>query len=143
MISTNCYLKNGHHFNEFKLYIPKVLETCWFLMNYKVIRLKIYLHQIYLIKFIILLDISERDLIYTETLMRRGIENYENKEIIILGKKMINTYLNLCKWLSFSESTKHLSTNFFLSYRFLLKHWFGKTQQGHSNHLVTLIISKR
>ncbi|XP_044743658.1 spermine synthase isoform X1 [Chrysoperla carnea] len=30
-------------------------------------------------------NISERDLIYTETLMRRGIENYENKEIIILG----------------------------------------------------------
>lgn len=28
---------------------------------------------------------SESDLIYTETLMQRGVENYENKEIIILG----------------------------------------------------------
>lgn len=28
---------------------------------------------------------SESDLIYTETLMQRGRENYEDKEIIILG----------------------------------------------------------
>ncbi|EEB20051.1 Spermine synthase, putative [Pediculus humanus corporis] len=38
---------------------------------------------------ILLLDdlqnMSESDLIYTETLMQRGVENYENKEIIILG----------------------------------------------------------
>lgn len=32
-----------------------------------------------------LLDIAESDLIYTETLMARGKENYENKEIVILG----------------------------------------------------------
>lgn len=31
------------------------------------------------------LDIAESDLIYTETLMQRGIENYEGKEICILG----------------------------------------------------------
>lgn len=30
-------------------------------------------------------DIAESDLIYTETLMQRGIENYEGKEICILG----------------------------------------------------------
>jgi spermine synthase len=28
---------------------------------------------------------SESDLIYTETLMQRGKENYEGKEIVILG----------------------------------------------------------
>lgn len=28
---------------------------------------------------------SERDLIYTETLMQRGKENYTDKEIVILG----------------------------------------------------------
>lgn len=28
---------------------------------------------------------SERDLIYTETLMQRGKEDYSNKEIVILG----------------------------------------------------------
>lgn len=28
---------------------------------------------------------SEADLIYTETLMQKGIETYEGKEIIILG----------------------------------------------------------
>lgn len=32
------------------------------------------------------LDISEADLVYTETLMQRGKENYEGKEIVILGK---------------------------------------------------------
>lgn len=31
------------------------------------------------------IDIAESDLIYTETLMQRGIENYEGKEICILG----------------------------------------------------------
>jgi 16S rRNA A1518/A1519 N6-dimethyltransferase RsmA/KsgA/DIM1 with predicted DNA glycosylase/AP lyase activity len=31
------------------------------------------------------LDIAEADLIYTETLMQRGVENYEGKEICILG----------------------------------------------------------
>lgn len=30
-------------------------------------------------------DIAESDLIYTETLMGRGVENYEGKEICILG----------------------------------------------------------
>jgi spermine synthase len=30
-------------------------------------------------------DISESDLIYTETLMQRGEENYVGKEIVILG----------------------------------------------------------
>jgi spermine synthase len=30
-------------------------------------------------------DMSESDLIYTETLMQRGKENYEGKEIVILG----------------------------------------------------------
>jgi len=30
-------------------------------------------------------NMSERDLIYTETLMQRGKENYEDKEIVILG----------------------------------------------------------
>lgn len=30
-------------------------------------------------------DIAEADLIYTETLMQRGRENYEGKEICILG----------------------------------------------------------
>lgn len=30
-------------------------------------------------------DIAESDLIYTETLMQRGIENYDGKEICILG----------------------------------------------------------
>ncbi|XP_026466773.1 spermine synthase [Ctenocephalides felis] len=30
-------------------------------------------------------NIAESDLIYTETLMQRGKENYENKEIVILG----------------------------------------------------------
>lgn len=30
-------------------------------------------------------DIAEADLIYTETLMQRGIENYVGKEICILG----------------------------------------------------------
>lgn len=30
-------------------------------------------------------DIAESDLIYTETLMQRGIENYKDKEICILG----------------------------------------------------------
>lgn len=30
-------------------------------------------------------NMSESDLIYTETLMQRGLENYEDKEIIILG----------------------------------------------------------
>lgn len=33
-----------------------------------------------------ILDISEADLVYTETLMQRGKENYEGKEIVILGK---------------------------------------------------------
>lgn len=32
-----------------------------------------------------ILDIAESDLIYTETLMGRGVENYEGKEICILG----------------------------------------------------------
>lgn len=32
-----------------------------------------------------LTDIAEADLIYTETLMQRGIENYDGKEICILG----------------------------------------------------------
>lgn len=32
-----------------------------------------------------IVDISEADLIYTETLMQRGTENYEGKEICILG----------------------------------------------------------
>lgn len=32
-----------------------------------------------------LTDISEADLIYTETLMGRGVENYTNKEVVILG----------------------------------------------------------
>lgn len=31
------------------------------------------------------IDIADSDLIYTETLMQRGIENYEGKEICILG----------------------------------------------------------
>lgn len=31
------------------------------------------------------LDISEADLVYTETLMARGRENYKDKEIVILG----------------------------------------------------------
>lgn len=31
------------------------------------------------------IDIAEADLIYTETLMQRGIENYDGKEICILG----------------------------------------------------------
>lgn len=31
------------------------------------------------------IDMSESDLIYTETLMQRGKENYEGKEIVILG----------------------------------------------------------
>lgn len=30
-------------------------------------------------------NISEADLIYTETLMQRGIQNYDGKEICILG----------------------------------------------------------
>lgn len=30
-------------------------------------------------------DMSEADLIYTETLMQRGKENYAGKEIVILG----------------------------------------------------------
>lgn len=30
-------------------------------------------------------DMSERDLIYTETLMQRGKEDYVDKEIVILG----------------------------------------------------------
>ena len=30
-------------------------------------------------------DLSEADLIYTETLMQRGKENYEGKDIVILG----------------------------------------------------------
>lgn len=37
-------------------------------------------------KYLIIIDIAESDLIYTETLMQRGKENYENKEIVILGK---------------------------------------------------------
>lgn len=43
-------------------------------------------------------DISEADLIYTETLMKRGEESYEGKEIVILGKIYIfikfNTHKN-------------------------------------------------
>lgn len=35
--------------------------------------------------FIIFVDIAEADLVYTETLMQRGKENYEGKEICILG----------------------------------------------------------
>lgn len=31
------------------------------------------------------LDLSERDLIYTETLMQRGKLDYRDKEIVILG----------------------------------------------------------
>lgn len=31
------------------------------------------------------LDLSEKDLVYTETLMQRGKENYRDKEIVILG----------------------------------------------------------
>lgn len=34
---------------------------------------------------VIFIDISEADLIYTETLMQRGKENYTGKEIVILG----------------------------------------------------------
>lgn len=30
-------------------------------------------------------DISEADLVYTETLMARGKEDYSDKEIVILG----------------------------------------------------------
>lgn len=30
-------------------------------------------------------DLSDRDLIYTETLMQRGKEDYAGKEIVILG----------------------------------------------------------
>jgi spermine synthase len=30
-------------------------------------------------------DIGESDLIYTESLMRRGTENYADKEVLILG----------------------------------------------------------
>lgn len=36
-------------------------------------------------RFSVFIDIAESDLIYTETLMQRGIENYEGKEICILG----------------------------------------------------------
>lgn len=32
-----------------------------------------------------MLDIAESDLIYTETLMHRGVEDYKDKEICILG----------------------------------------------------------
>lgn len=38
-----------------------------------------------MLKLFPILDISEADLIYTETLMQRGIQNYEGKEICILG----------------------------------------------------------
>lgn len=31
------------------------------------------------------LDMSESDLVYTETLMQRGKEDYKDKEIVILG----------------------------------------------------------
>lgn len=31
-------------------------------------------------------NIAESDLVYTETLMQRGKENYKNKDIVILGK---------------------------------------------------------
>lgn len=39
----------------------------------------------FILSITILLDISESDLIYTETLMARGKENYKDKEIVILG----------------------------------------------------------
>lgn len=32
------------------------------------------------------LDISEADLVYTETIMARGKEDYTDKDIVILGK---------------------------------------------------------
>lgn len=35
-----------------------------------------------------ILDISEADLIYTETIMARGKEDYRDKEIVILGIKL-------------------------------------------------------
>lgn len=35
-------------------------------------------------------NISEADLIYTETLMQRGKENYKDKDIVILGNQKLN-----------------------------------------------------
>lgn len=40
--------------------------------------------------FCLLSDISEADLIYTETLMQKGKESYEGKEIVILGKYLFH-----------------------------------------------------
>jgi len=31
------------------------------------------------------IDLAESDLVYTESLMRRGVEKFENKEVLILG----------------------------------------------------------
>lgn len=57
-------------------------------MNYKVNLYPLLTVRIILLinKYLIIIDIAESDLIYTETLMQRGKENYENKEIVILGK---------------------------------------------------------
>lgn len=53
-------------------------------------------------------DIAEADLIYTETLMGRGVENYEGKEIIILGK--INTYFLISNsfWLNINDTYMYI-----------------------------------
>lgn len=88
MTSTRSSLKEPHHSKRSRLFTRKVWETCWSLMSSKV-RYIFFKQSTYSFKFIhcifAFLDIAESDLIYTETLMQRGIENYEGKEICILG----------------------------------------------------------
>lgn len=69
-----------------KLFIQRALETCSYWMIYKVIFKYNKTLLIFYQNYVTFSDISEADLIYTETLMQRGVEDYKDKEIVILGR---------------------------------------------------------
>lgn len=87
MTSTRSSMKELLHSRRFKLFIQRAWEICWFWTNSKVrFDLKQAIWRIFQdLTFFYHIDIAESDLIYTETLMQRGTENYEGKEICILG----------------------------------------------------------
>lgn len=80
---TSAFCSHSFHFVERTL---KNDEVLFILDHYKPLNVfGTYLLKCSYIYFVSPTDMSESDLIYTETLMQRGKENYEGKEIVILG----------------------------------------------------------
>ena len=87
MTSTRCSTMQFLHFNISKLRIPRHTGICWFWMETQV-RILLRIHRRFSQNCIVLwylADLAESDLIYTESIMRRGVEVYEGKEILLLG----------------------------------------------------------